>query len=460
MRAPFAALLMGVALAAGSAEGREIWRGGNATLEFSAHLRQLVQLSHATDRPAFDRALGEDPACLLARTFSDCTAFRLRNKRDTWESLTRLRTRFDLSVGSHFSARVDYDSEFRVGVLDTLEGGLVSRASADTFLGLEDDLITDSRREWRHLLYRAYVSWHSEKAEVNLGRQRIAWGVGRLWNPIDRFNAVPPLAIEGDQSPGVDAVDLRWLWSGFTFVQAVYAPETRSEGARYALRLSGVFRDVDYSVMAGVFDEAPTVGFDLAGNFRDWAVRTEVVYADPRRDVWAVGDGAPSELDPFFEVVVSADYSFDVGTGLYFLAEHFYNGNALGFGEGRAGTLLPLFESTTAPPAGVPPPVAAALGGPFVTAGSGNRTGGSRVLSRSKHTTGLMAGYDLTIALRGEFLMLFDWNRTSAAFFPSLTYKGWDRVELNLGAQFFAGPKRSAFGPEPRLFFFMANFYF
>ncbi len=444
---------------AGASEAREIWRSENATLEFSAHLREILQVSEGTDRPAFDRALGQDPNCVLAQTFSNCSAFGLQNERDTWKSLTRLRSRFDLTVGSNFSAHLVYDNEFEFGVLDTLENGLGSGID-DSFLGLENDLITQTRKEWRHLLYRAYLSWHDEKTEVNVGRQRIAWGVGRLWNPIDRFNAVPPLAIEGDQSPGVDALDVRWLLSGFTYLQAVYAPETHSEDARYALRLHGVLRDVDYSLMAGVFDEAPTVGFDLAGNFRDWAVRTEVVYTDPRRDVWRIGDSTPRELSPFFEVVVSADYNFDIGTGLYFLAEHFYNGNALGFGENRAGPLLSAFESTAEAPPGLSPAQVAALGGPFVTEASVNQTGGSRALTRSRHTTGVMAGYDLTIALRGELLVLYDWNRSSAAFAPNLTYKGWDRVELNLGAQYFTGRKHSAFGSEPPQLFFIANFYY
>ncbi|MFB3099474.1 MAG: hypothetical protein ACE1ZX_05510, partial [Acidimicrobiia bacterium] len=60
------------------------------------------------------------------------------------------------------------------------------------------------------LLYRGWVRYEGRSFDVTLGRQRIPLGRARLWNPTDLFNPIFPLAIEGDQRIGQDAVVARW----------------------------------------------------------------------------------------------------------------------------------------------------------------------------------------------------------------------------------------------------------
>jgi hypothetical protein len=281
---------------------------------------------------------------------------------------------------------------------------------------------------------------------VVVGRQRIAWGVGRLWNPIDRFNAIPPLAVQSDQSQGVDSIDARWSFDGFNFVEAVYAPGDGTDEARYALRLHGVLRDTDVSLMGGVFEEAPTVGFDLARNIRDAALRVEVVYTDPEQKVWKVDSQRPSpkELDEFWQVVVSLDYNFDIANGIYGIVEHLYNGNALGFGEGRPGSLMPLFERE----------------GPRVTPGSQALFGSSRVVTNADQQTAVSLSGELTPELRLELLTIYDWDGESAAFAPSVRYAPPGALEVSLGVQTFTGPRRSQYGSAETFVYLLADFYF
>ena len=293
---------------------------------------------------------------------------------------------------------------------------------------------------------------------ATVGRQRIPWGVGRLWNPIDRFNPVGPLAIEPQESPGVDAVDLRWQFTGFRYVQLVYAPGTRSEEARVALRGQGTFGGVDLSAMVGIFTEARTAGFDATGNLGDAAWRVEAVWTDPERDVWPVDAAAPREPDAYAQVVAGVDGTLAWGSGLYWLVEHLYNGAALGFGEGEAAARLPFFEATADPveallaPPGVP--------GPFVRPASDAVFRGSGVVSRARHTTGVQLGYDLGTAWRGDVLLLWDWNGASAAVFPTVAFTGWNAGEVVLGAQLFAGGDRSEFGGEEALVFLRVEVFF
>ena len=446
------------------AHAHELLRRGDVSLDVSGSVREVLVATQATDRNRFEERLRQSlPAttCLRAVSFADCPAFDEIGERDVWQSLTRVRTRFDLRATRELSAVVTWDHEVRTGILDTFEADFGRALAPEPFFDLEDDvglfgLRKNGRRvRWRHLLYRGYLKLETGHADLVVGRQRIPWGVGRLWNPIDRFNAIPPLAIEADQSPGVDGIDLKLRASGFSFLELAWAPADGPDDL-YAARWHGVLGDADYSLVAGSFEEAWTFGGDLAANLGGAAARLEVVYADPTRKFWPLGRATPKEVPAYFQVVASLDYNLDVGSGLYLLVEHFYNGNATGFGRGRAGGLEPFFESTAQAPPGTP----GFLPGPFPTAGSRDRFGGNRFITAARHQTGFEARYDVTPVVTTNLVLLYDWSGTSAAFFPNVTATPLDSLELTLGAQLFAGPRRSQYGEAERLFFLVAEWFF
>ncbi len=433
-------------------QARELWRRGEASIDFGGSLLEQIVLTQGTDADGFLEASTGDLNCLLASTFADCRGFDEVGDWFVPVALTRLRTKLEVRLDEHWSAVAEYDHDLLVGRLEGLGSELAGTVGRSSFLGAEQTIVSDPYANWRHVLYRGFVQFESEHVEATVGRQRIPWGVGRLWNPIDRFNAIPPLALQPSQSAGVDAVDVRFLFSGFTFVEGVLAPGKIADDRSYALRLHGVAADIDYSVVAGVFEEAWTAGVDLAGNLGDAAARLEFVYTDPERDVWPIERSRPNELAHFVQVVASIDYLFDIGTGLYGLVEYLYNGNALGFGRGRAGPLLPLFEATDRGPAGVT--------GPFVTTTSPDVFGGSRVITRSEHLTGLQLGYDVTPEIRFDWVTLIDWQGKSANFYPTLRFTPRDWLEVVVGGQFPTGRRRSEYGSlEPLGFMLIEGFF-
>lgn len=431
----------------------ELWSRGGARLDFSGSVREIFTSSKGTNADDFYTASAANPVpCTTPAGFADCPAFDVVGEARAIASVTRLRTRLDLRATEAWSATLAYDLEFDAGHLDTFEAELGEGLRPDSLFRAEGDLTRGDRVAVRQELYRGYLMFESEKIELVLGRQRVPWGVGRLWNPIDRFNAIGPLAVEADQSPGVDALLGRWLFSGFSFVELVAAPLRELEDGSYALRAHGVISNVDASAVVGYFERAVTAGIDFAGNVGDAAARLEVVYAHPTRDVWPLDAAAPSRLGDFWQVVGSVDYLFDLGSGLYVLLEHLYNGNALGFGAGRAGGLLPFFEQSTQ--------CAAPLPTPCVRQASNAISGGSRVVTRSAQITGMQLGYDITPELRGDFLTLYDWSGVSASFVPSLSYSPLDWLEVRAGAQLFAGGAESEFGNAGALVYLLAEAFF
>lgn len=458
-----ALVLAGVLALPAAVSATELWSHGDARLALSGSVREIALLGSQTDADAFRDAIVVDLAslnlrCLQAVGFPDCPAFDTIGDEDVFQSLTRLRTRVDLQITKELRAVVVYDHQLQLGELDTFEAGFATGFQRDDLFDGDWTIVDSSQAEWRHLFYRGFLHLEAGGLDAIIGRQRIAWGVGRLWNPIDRFNAIPPLAVQADQSQGIDSIDAKWSFDGFNFIEAVYAPGSSRGEARYALRVHGVLLDSDVSLVGGIFEKAGVVGIDFARNLGDAALRIEVVYTDPHQKVWKIensDDGGPRRLGDFFQVVTSLDYTFDIWDGLYLLVEHLYNGNDLGFGSGRAGNLLPFFEATSDPPPGIP----AGLG-PYATSGSTALFGSSRVATNAQNLTGAMLGGDITPELRLHFLTIYDWDGESAAFFPSLRYSPLGSLEVTVGVQTFAGPRRSQYGNAETFVYLLADFFF
>ena len=463
-RATAATIVVACLSASSPGIAAELWSRGDAALSISGSVRQIVLYTQQTDASQFSDAIAADIAangaattCVAAASFDRCPAFDLVGDDDVGQGFTRLRLNADLTLTQWLSAHVVYDNEVRYGKIDTLEAALGSGFGSHSFVDAESGISEGEHYDWNQQLYRGYVQIETERFELAVGRQRIAWGVGRLWTPIDRFSALPPLSLQPDQTPGIDSIDGRFNFDGFNYLQFVYAPGDSQRYERWAVRLHGVVFDADISVMGGMFEEAPTLGLDFARNLGDGAIGLEAVYTSPEHKVWMLDDPGPRKLPNFWQVVVSYDINFDLGTGVYFLTEYLYNGNGLGSGQGRAGPILPLFEATNVPPS---PAIGGLVPGPYVTGANSDILGSSRIVTNSEHQAGIQFGYDLTPELRGDFVTLVDMSHGSAAFFPNLSYSPLDSIELTMGVQLFAGPDRSQYGSSEPLVYLLADWFF
>jgi hypothetical protein len=76
------------------------------------------------------------------------------------------------------------------------------------------------------------------------------------------------------------------------------------------------------------------------------------------------------------------------------------------------------------------------------------------------HQTGAMLGYDLTEALRGDLLVIYDWNGHSSAIAPQLRYTPRGDLEVTLGLQVFTGRRASQYGQAENLAFLIVEYFF
>jgi len=329
----------------------------------------------------------------------------------------RLEGRWNASKGQ-VHAHLISDLETFWGSFLASQRQAVSRGIAhDELLDLNWDLNENENFLWRENFYRAYVRAQAGKLEAQAGRQRIAWGQGRLWNPTDAVNPYNPLSVERQERPGSDLGVLRWNFSALTFLEMVYVPKRSAvwEKSLFLTRFKSNFLQMDVEFMGGKKGGENMAGLGHAAQVFDGSLRSEAAYifdSETRRD--------------FARAVVSYDRSFRLPHTLYVLGEYFYNGvgerSRFDYARVRLDVQDPSF-----------------LGRDYFGGG---------------------VTYDLTALWKAECYGIFNLSDGSIFVGPKITWQAAENFELSLGVQVFNGRDRTEFGNIRNIGFFQVQWFF
>ncbi len=113
---------------------------------------------------------------------------------------------------------------------------------------------------------RAFVGWSKDKWDVNIGRQRINWGITLAWNPNDIFNAFNFLDFDYEERPGSDAVRIQYFPSFLSSWELAYAPGKQADESIAALRYRFNTKGYDIQLISGYVKDDITIGLGWAGN--------------------------------------------------------------------------------------------------------------------------------------------------------------------------------------------------
>lgn len=328
--------------------------------------------------------------------------------------LNRLRLRLEGAEGP-FSWEVAYDNEMLWGglVRDPLFRAL-SALPDPTYADLTATIHSSGSLDWQHTLYRGWLQFERGSIQVTAGRQRIAWGSGRIWNPTDRFNPVDPTALEPEQKTGVDAGIAAWRYSKSGVIQAVVAPGRVAHGVsrKWVLRWQDTFGETDVSLLGGRIGDEDIFGLDITGNVGDGGARLELMQA------W------PAQSKSYLQLSAGYDYTLTnqwFPAGLYLAAEYFYNG---------APGIVPLGQSV------------------------------DRLQTLKRSLFGVMAGYDLTPLWRLDLLLLADTGDPSVFFLPQLVWSAAENIDISLFAQLPGGAQSGEFARFENLLALRMDWYF
>ncbi|MDX8410021.1 MAG: hypothetical protein R8J84_08310 [Mariprofundales bacterium] len=306
--------------------------------------------------------------------------------------INRLRLTVD-HVAGDWSGRLSYDHEFFWGhaVRDPTFAAL-SRLPQPTWVDATATIGQAQSYHWRHTLYRGWLQYERPALRLTVGRQRIAWGSGRIWNPTDRFNPLDPTAIEPDQRLGVDAVLGEWRYSASGSLSAITAPGRQAHRLRRktVLRWRDTLADTDLALTAGGVGRSRLMGLDVTANLGGAGGRLEWMQS------WGGGEA-------FGQLVTGLDYTLNNGwfsSGLYLALEYFYNG---------AAARPTLYRD--------------------------------RLQSLARQQLGAMVGYDLTPLWRLDLLTIADLDYGSNFVRPALTWSLGENSELTLFGHYFSGAR-------------------
>lgn len=340
------------------------------------------------------------------------TTGKTLSRKDYWSDLNRLRVEMDLKPGEEFTLKAIYDLEAILGtVLETPEFLLAKGKADDALYDLSRNLIDNPDLFVRHSLHRLYTAYSREPWAITVGRQRVAWGQARIWNPTDLFNPVSPLEIERGERFGVDALSVEYFFAPLKSIHLVYAPRKEEKKEAIGVRLRTNLKGYDFSIVGGEFRDDRVLGFDFAGNIGESGFRGEGAYTK--------GDGRD-----FVRFVLSWDYSFP--NTLYILFEYLYNGGSL-------GKEAPLSRIATF---------------------------SGEIATRNRNFLAAMITYDPTPLIKTGFTGILDLDGSSSFINPSFTYNISTNIDWVVGVQIFSGGEDDDFGGFSNVYYTSVEWFF
>lgn len=351
------------------------------------------------------------------------TALGWRSRDTTGDTintaLTRLRLQLDgawRGGGGDLSWLAVYDNE-------VLAGGLVKSPAFSalaaipepTYLDLHRQVTSGGAYRWTHSVSRASLAWETAGGRFILGRQRVAWGSGRLWNPTDRFNSSSPTGIDSGGKTGSDALLAERYVGAFGTLQFVAAPGRGGRGVsrKVAARWRDTVGETDYAILGGRIGDEPIAGLDLATNFFEGGLYFEATAGWPKNEARYV------QFSTGYDTVWQPPFLDNYATvGI----EYFRNTAANGQRPAALAT--------------------------------------DRLQTRRRHLFALSGGYDIRFLWRASGTALFDTETGSRVLVPSLSWSAAQNVDVQFLAQFYQGGAESEYGAGQDAFIVRVSAYF
>jgi hypothetical protein len=261
---------------------------------------------------------------------------------------------------------------------------------------------------------RLYLRQGFGWGNVTIGRQRISWGTGRIWNPTDLFNPINPTTFYKIEKDGADAISTKIFLGNFTDLNLVFNPQTQLSESNFGFRFRTNILQYDFSIMSGRFDGRNVVGGDFAGNLSEAGIRGEGIYYAP---------GQNNEK-AFFKYILGIDYQFT--SKFYALAEYHYNG------EGKLKKAEYQLQ----------------------------RLMKGEILNLSKSYLAVSAMYNATPLLNLTFTNINNLVDGSSLFGFRGDYSLTENSYLDFGAQYFFGEKYSEYWYYPSSLYLLFEYYF
>ncbi len=166
------------------------------------------------------------------------------------------------------------------------------------------------------VLHRMILEYGTDNYLISAGRQRVPFGVGRIWNPIDVFNPIDSTSIETGEREGVDSLRFEYAISELSTFDMTFAED------KGAARLKTFLNFVDLALVTVIDNDQDRiiVGWELEGELGDSNIdlRSEggIFYDQTKKEyhnelIFGVEYGFSNSLTLLFEYLYNDDDNLD-----------------------------------------------------------------------------------------------------------------------------------------------------
>jgi hypothetical protein len=248
--------------------------------------------------------------------------------------------------------------------------------------------------------------------DITLGRQRIAWGSGKVWNPSDRFQPISALSLEPQEKLGTDAAYARIQLASQGELQLVFTPSSHSRGhaQKQAVRWRDTIHETDYSFLVGKIGQEVFFAADFFSNLNEGGLFSEMMIGKPQHS------SSYLQFTTGYEINIVHDW---FPRGMLLGIEYFYNGAA-----------------------------------------RKNIRSTDFIRSKTKQQLSLRANYSFHALWQLEALLLRDLEQQSSASFVNLNYSVTENSNILAQALVFKGNTATEFGDQKNTYALQWMYYF
>ncbi len=267
-------------------------------------------------------------------------------------------------------------------------------------------------------LDRLNLKYSFKKWELNLGRQRINWGVNFIWTPNDIFNSFSYFDFDYEERPGCDALQMEYYTGMASSVQL--AASLNNDRRLTAAAMYRFNRwEYDFQVMAGQMVEDLVIGGGWSGDISGGGFRGEFTYFR----------SAANFSDTTGQLVATIDGDYTLKNGLYFHASALYN-SAGTTGKAGGNTMLDLRNISV------------------------------KDFTKARYSLFGEIAYPVTPLVRADLSGIFNPCDDSFYIGPSVDISLTDNLYLLLIAQLFYGAEGTEYGDYGKLWYLRLKWSF
>lgn len=168
--------------------------------------------------------------------------------------------------------RAFFGTQLANGGYQYLADGLDADAG---FVDMAFQLITDEHVLLNSTVDRLWYAVNKGSWELNIGRQRINWGINYLWNSNDVFNAYAFTDFDYTERPGSDAIRITRYMKKMRRWEVALKPNQDVEKGVYGAKYNWNKWNYDFQVIGGWMQENVFFGQGWAGNIKNFGFKGE-----------------------------------------------------------------------------------------------------------------------------------------------------------------------------------------